>query len=67
MPKTSTSALPFAMQAERYFLINLSDEAIPKEISKLLGIDDLEDAAALLNSENTKISVDIKKLVLELL
>jgi hypothetical protein len=27
----------------------------------------LEDAAALLNSENTKISVDIKKLVLELL
>ena len=66
MPKTSTSALPFAMQAERYFLIHLSDEAIPKEISKLLGIDDLEDAATLLNSENNKISVDIKKLVSEI-
>ena len=62
IPKTSTSYLPFAGQDEKLFLINLSDEAIGKEISKLLGISDLEDAASNLGSEINKISVDIKKL-----
>lgn len=62
IPKTSTSYLPFAGQDEKLFLINLSDEAIGKEISKLLGISDLEDAASNLGSDINKISVDIKKL-----
>jgi DNA repair ATPase RecN len=62
IPKTSTNALPFAGQEDKLFLINLSDEAIGKEISKLLGIYDLEEAATLLGSDINKISVDIKRL-----
>jgi len=62
IPKTSTSALPFAGQEDKLFLINLSDEAIGKEISKLLGIYDLEEAAMLLGSDINKISADIKRL-----
>jgi DNA repair ATPase RecN len=62
IPRTSTSALPFAGQEDKLFLINLSDEAIGKEISKLLGIYDLEEAATLLGSDINKLSVDIKRL-----
>jgi chromosome segregation ATPase len=62
IPKTSTNALPFAGQEDKLFLINLSDEAIGKEISKLLGIYDLEEAATLLGSDINKLSVDIKRL-----
>ncbi len=62
IPKTSTNALPFAGQEDKLFLINLSDEAIGKEISKLLGIYDLEEAATLLGSEINKLSVDIKRI-----
>jgi len=61
IPKTLSGALPLANQEEKYFLITLSDEALPKEISRLLGIDDLEEAASLLGSEVNKISVDIKR------
>lgn len=61
IPKTLSGALPLANQEEKYFLITLSDEALPKEISRLLGIDDLEEAASLLGSEVIKISVDIKR------
>ncbi len=61
IPKTLSGALPLANQEEKFFLITLSDEALPKEISRLLGIDDLEEAASLLGSEVNKISVDIKR------
>jgi DNA repair ATPase RecN len=61
IPKTLSGALPLANQEEKYFLITLSDEALPKEISRLLGIDDLEEAASLLGSDVNKISVDIKR------
>jgi DNA repair ATPase RecN len=61
IPKTLSGALPLANQEEKFFLITLSDEALPKEISRLLGIDDLEEAASLLGSEVIKISVDIKR------
>jgi DNA repair ATPase RecN len=62
IPKTSTSSLPFASQEDKLFLINLSDEAIGKEISKLLGIYDLEEASSNLGSDINKISADIKRL-----
>jgi len=61
IPKTLSGALPLANQEEKFFLITLSDEALPKEISRLLGIDDLEEAASLLGSEVNKISVDVKR------
>ena len=61
IPKTLSGALPLANQEEKFFLITLSDEALPKEISRLLGIDDLEEAASLLGSDVNKISVDIKR------
>jgi DNA repair ATPase RecN len=61
IPKTLSGALPLANQEEKFFLITLSDEALPKEISRLLGIDDLEEAASLLGSEVNKISLDIKR------
>lgn len=66
IPKTSTSSLPFANQEDKWFLINASDESLHKEISRLLGIDDLEEAATLLNSEINKISGDIKKVASEI-
>ncbi len=66
MPKTSSGALALANQEEKFFLITLSDEALPKEISRLLGIDDLEEAASLLGSEVNKISGDIKRVVAEI-
>ncbi len=66
IPKTLSGALPLANQEEKFFLITLSDEALPKEISRLLGIDDLEEAASLLGSEVNKISGDIKKVVGEI-
>ena len=66
IPKTLSGALPLANQEEKFFLITLSDEALPKEISRLLGIDDLEEAASLLGSEVNKISGDIKKIVGEI-
>ena len=66
MPKTSSGALALANQEEKFFLITLSDEALPKEISRLLGIDDLEEAASLLGSEINKISGDIKRVVAEI-
>jgi DNA repair ATPase RecN len=61
IPRTLSGALPLANQEEKFFLITLSDEALPKEISRLLGIDDLEEAASLLGSDVNKISVDIKR------
>jgi exonuclease SbcC len=61
IPKTANDSLPFANQDNKLFLINGSDLSIPRDISKLLGIDDLEQAASLLNSEVTKISGDIKR------
>lgn len=61
IPKTSNSYLPFATQEDKLFLVNVSDESLHKEISKLLGIDDLEDAASYLNTQNNKTSVEIKK------
>ena len=61
IPKTSTGALSFANQEDKLFLINLSDEALPKEISRLLGIHDLEEAASNLGSDINKISGDIKR------
>lgn len=61
MPKTLSGALPLANQEEKFFLITLSDEALPKEVSRLLGIDDLEEAASLLGSDVNKISGDIKR------
>ena len=66
MPKTSSGALALANQEEKFFLITLSDEALPKEISRLLGIDDLEEAASLLGSEVNKISGDIKRVAAEI-
>jgi len=66
IPKTLSGALPLANQEEKFFLITLSDEALPKEISRLLGIDDLEEAASLLGSDVNKISGDIKKIVGEI-
>ena len=66
MPKTLSGALPLANQEEKFFLITLSDEALPKEISRLLGIDDLEEAASLLGSDVNKISGDIKKIAGEI-
>jgi DNA repair exonuclease SbcCD ATPase subunit len=42
------------------------DTEIPKDISKLLRIDDLEQAGSLLNSEVNKISADIKRVSAEL-
>lgn len=66
IPRTLSGALPLANQEEKFFLVNLSDEALPKEISRLLGIDDLEEAASLLGSEVNKISGDIKKIVGEI-
>jgi len=66
IPKTLSGALPLANQEEKFFLITLSDEALPKEISRLLGIDDLEEAASLLGSDVNKISGDIKKVVGEI-
>ncbi len=61
MPRTLSGALPLANQEEKFFLINLSDEALPKEVSRLLGIDDLEEAASLLGSDINKITGDIKR------
>lgn len=66
MPKTSSGALALANQEEKFFLITLSDEALPKEISRLLGIDDLEEAASLLGSEVNKITGDIKRVSAEI-
>ena len=66
MPKTSSGALALANQEEKFFLITLSDEALPKEISRLLGIDDLEEAASLLGSEINKITGDIKRVSAEI-
>ena len=66
IPKTSTGALPFASQEDKLFLINLSDEALPKEISRLLGIHDLEEAASNLGSDINKISGDIKRVNTEI-
>ena len=66
IPKTLSGALPLANQEEKYFLITLSDEALPKEISRLLGIDDLEEAASLIGSEVNKISVDTKRVSVEI-
>ena len=66
IPKTSTSSLPFANQEDKLFLINASEESLHKEISRLLGIDDLEEAATLLNSETNKISGDIKRVSAEI-
>jgi hypothetical protein len=66
MPKTLSGALPLANQEEKFFLITLSDEALPKDVSRLLGIDDLEEAASLLGSEVNKISGDIKRVSTEI-
>ncbi len=66
MPKTLSGALPLANQEEKFFLITLSDEALPKEVSRLLGIDDLEEAASLLGSDVNKISGDIKRVAGEI-
>ena len=66
MPKTLSGALALANQEEKFFLITLSDEALPKDVSKLLGIDDLEEAASLLGSEVNKISGDIKRVSSEI-
>lgn len=66
IPRTSNHPLPLAGQEDKLFLINLTDEAIPKEISRLLGIYDLEEAASLLNSEIIKISGDIKRVAAEI-
>ena len=66
IPKTSSGALPFANQEDKLFLINLSDEAIPKEISRLLGIQDLEDAASELGADINKVSGDIKRTNIEI-
>lgn len=66
IPKTSTNSLPFASQEDKLFLINLSDEAIGKEISKLLGIYDLEEASSNLGSDINKISADIKRLNIDI-
>ncbi len=66
IPRTLSGALPLANQEEKFFLITLSDEALPKEISRLLGIDDLEEAASLLGSDVNKISGDIKRVVGEI-
>jgi DNA repair ATPase RecN len=66
MPKTLSGALALANQEEKFFLITLSDEALPKDVSKLLGIDDLEEAASLLGSEVNKISGDVKRVISEI-
>ena len=66
IPRTLSGALPLANQEEKFFLITLSDETLPKEISRLLGIDDLEEAASLLGSDVNKISGDIKRVVGEI-
>jgi DNA repair ATPase RecN len=66
MPKTLSGALALANQEEKFFLITLSDEALPKDVSKLLGIDDLEEAASLLGSEVNKITGDTKRVVAEI-
>ena len=66
MPKTLSGALALANQEEKFFLITLSDEALPKDVSRLLGIDDLEEAASLLGSEVNKITGDIKRVSAEI-
>ena len=65
-PRTAHAYVPFANQEDKLFLINSTDTSIPKDISKLLRIDDLEQAGSLLNSEVNKISGDIKRVSAEL-
>jgi len=65
-PRTAHAYVPFATQEDKLFLINSTDTSIPKDISKLLRLDDLEQAGSLLNSEVNKISADIKRVSTEL-
>ena len=59
-PVTSSGPLSLSLQKSDAFLVNLTKQEIPREISKILDINDLEKAATVINSDINKLSSDIK-------
>jgi exonuclease SbcC len=59
-PVTSSGPLSLSLQKSDAFLVNLTKQEIPREISKILDINDLEKAATVINSDINKFSTDIK-------
>ncbi len=59
-PVTSSGPLSLSLQKSDAFLVNLTKQEIPREISKILDINDLEKAATQINSDINKLSSDIK-------
>ena len=59
-PVTSSGPLSLSLQKSDAFLVNLTKQEIPREISKILDINDLEKAATQINSDINRLSSDIK-------